>query len=140
MLRIYSPKAQFRWFNEIGVFIPLVESIDITAKILATDALLIQRKIAHYLVEARGARYLVIAKDNQSTLLGDIRLILKNRGQPDFQEQLTLAHGRLESRSIRTTTQLNDYLDFFCVGQVFAVERQSIEKKQARHPPKFSTA
>ena len=53
-------------------------------------------------------------------------------GPPDFQEPLTLAHGRLESRSIWTTTRLNGYLDFPYVGQVFAIERQSIEKKTAK--------
>ena len=32
-------------------------------------------------------------------------------------------HGRLEVRHIWTSTELNDYLDFPCVGQVFCVQR-----------------
>ena len=41
-------------------------------------------------------------------------------------------HGRIESRKIWTTTELNDYLDFPHVGQVFAIEVKSGRKKSAR--------
>jgi hypothetical protein len=43
-------------------------------------------------------------------------------------EPPTLAHGRIEQRSIWTTTRLNDYLDFPGVGQVFVIERPTLEK------------
>jgi predicted transposase YbfD/YdcC len=118
--------------NEIGMFIPLLEDFDIAGKTITADALLTQRKLARYLVEARGAHYLFTAKDNQPTLLADIRLMFEGRGKPDFREPLTLAHGRLESRAIWTTTRLNDYLDFPGVGQAFAIERQTIEKKTGK--------
>jgi len=118
--------------NEIGMFIPLVEGLDIAGKTLTADALLTQRKLARYLVKERAAHYLFTAKDNQSTLLADIRLIFKDRGQPDFQEPLTLEHGRLQSRAIWTSTRLNGYLDFPYVAQVFAIERKNIEKKTGK--------
>ena len=111
------------------MFIPLLEDFDIAGKTITADALLTQGKLARYLVEARGAHYLFTAKDNQPTLLADIRVMFEGRGKPDFREPLTLAHGRLESRAIWTTTRLNDYLDFPGVGQAFAIERQTIEKK-----------
>lgn len=38
-------------------------------------------------------------------------------------------HGRLELRSIQTSTVLNDYLDFPCVGQVFKITRTIVELK-----------
>jgi predicted transposase YbfD/YdcC len=38
-------------------------------------------------------------------------------------------HGRLETRRIWTTTELNDYLDFPHVGQAFVVERYCLETK-----------
>jgi hypothetical protein len=38
-------------------------------------------------------------------------------------------HGRLETRKIWTTTELNDYLDFPHVGQAFVVERWCLETK-----------
>ena len=115
------------------MFIPLLEGLDIAGKTVTADALLTQRKLARYLVEQRGAHYLFTAKDNQPTLLDDIRLLFEARGEPDFREPFTLEHGRLESRAIWTTTRLNDYLNFPYVGQAFLIERQSIEKKTGKH-------
>ena len=109
--------------------IPLLDGLDIAGKTVTSDALLTQRNLARYLVEQRGAHYLFTAKDNQPTLLADIRLFFENRGEPDFCEPLTLEHGRLESRAIWTTTRLNDSLNFPFVGQAFAIERLRIEKK-----------
>jgi len=114
------------------MFIPLLADLDIAGKTLTTDALLTQRKLARYLVEERAAHYVFTAKDNQPTLLADIRLLFEGRGQPDFQEPLTLEHGRLEARSIWTSTRLNHYLDFPNVAQVFAIERLRIEKKTGK--------
>jgi predicted transposase YbfD/YdcC len=111
--------------------IPLLASLDIRGKTITADALLTQRKIAAYVV-ARGAHYLFIAKDNQPTLLADIRLFFAMRGEPDFREPLNLKHGRLESRAIWTSTALNDYLNFPHVGQVFVIERQRIDKKTGK--------
>jgi predicted transposase YbfD/YdcC len=118
--------------NEIGMFIPLVDQIDITGKTVTTDALLTQRHLAHYLVAERKAHYLFTVKGNQPTLLDDIRLIFEGRGQPDFHVPPTLAHGRIESRKIWTSTALNDYLDFPLVGQVFVIERHTLEKKTGK--------
>ena len=42
--------------NEIGMFIPLVDAINIEGKDITADALLTQRKLAEYLV-GRGAHY-----------------------------------------------------------------------------------
>ncbi len=114
------------------MFIPLLADMDIANKTITADALLTQRKLARFLVEDRCAQYLFTAKDNQPTLLDNIRLLFEKRGQPDFREELTLAHGRLESRAIWTTTKLNDYLDFPHVGQVFAIERRTIKKKTGK--------
>lgn len=114
------------------MFIPVVEALDIDGKTITTDALLTQRKLAHYLVEERSAHNVFIAKDNQPSIAEDIRLAFENRGKPDYSEPFTLAHGRLESRSIWTSTQLNGYLNFPCVGQVFAIQRHTIIKKTGK--------
>lgn len=55
-----------------------------------------------------------------------------NRAEPDFRQAPTLAHGRLESRAIWTSTKLNDDLDFPGVGQAFVIEREVIYKKTGR--------
>lgn len=114
------------------MFIPLFEEMDIAGKTITTDALLTQRKLARYLVKERAAHYLFTVKDNQPTLRADIHLFFEDRGKPDFREPFTLEHGRLESRAIWTTTRLNDYLNFPYVGQAFAIERQTIEKKTGK--------
>jgi predicted transposase YbfD/YdcC len=114
------------------MLIPLLDGVDVAAKTITADALLTQRNLARYLVEERDAHYLFTVKDNQPTLLADIRLLFEARTEPDFREPLNLAHGRLESRAIWTTTALNDYLNFPYVGQVFAIERQRIEKKTGK--------
>ena len=41
-------------------------------------------------------------------------------------------HGRREKRSIWVSGELNDYLDFAGVAQVFAVRRETVEVKSAR--------
>ena len=94
--------------------------------------MLTQRTLARYLVEERNAHYLFTAKDNQPTVQEDIRLFFQNRGEPDFRQPFELEHGRLESRTIWTTTALNDYLNFPHIGQVFAIERQRIDKKTGK--------
>ena len=114
------------------MFVPLLEGLDVTGKTITADALLTQRTLARYLVEERNAHYLFTAKDNQPTVHEDIRLFFQNRGELDFRQPFELEHGRLESRTIWTTTALNDYLNFPHVGQVFAIERQRINKKTGK--------
>jgi predicted transposase YbfD/YdcC len=115
--------------------IPVLEPLDLTGKTITTDALLTQRKLAEYLLE-HDAHYVFTVKDNQPTLLEDIRLIFDGgRAQPDFREPPTLAHGRIEQRAIWTTTHLNDYLNFLNfpgVGQVFVIERHTVAKKTGK--------
>jgi predicted transposase YbfD/YdcC len=111
--------------------IPVLAPIDIAGKTITADALLTQRKLAEHLNE-RGAHSVFIAKDNQPQLAADIRLHFAARGEPDFRESPALQHGRIESRAIWTSTALNTYLDFPHVGQVFAIERETIEKKTGK--------
>ena len=113
------------------MIIPVLETLDISGKTITTDALLTQRKLAAYLLE-HDAHFVFTVKDNQPTLLADIRLIFEDRGQPDFREPPTLAHGRIEQRAIWTTTRLNEYLNFPGVGQAFVIERHTLEKKTGK--------
>ena len=106
-----------------------MEALDIADKTITGDALLTQRKLALYIVEDRKAHYVFTAKDNQPSLAEDIRLAFADRKNPDYSEPYTLEHGRIESRSIWTSTVLNDYLEFPFVGQIFAIQRHTINKK-----------
>jgi predicted transposase YbfD/YdcC len=117
--------------NEIGMAIPLLERCDIAGKDITGDALLTQRKLARHIVK-RKAHYHFTAKGNQPTLQRDIAALFDKRGAADFVEGPVLAHGRIETRRIWCSTALNNHLDFPYVGQVFAIERESITKKTGK--------
>ena len=117
-------RDELKQTNEIRMFIPVLDTLDIDRQTITADALLTQRKLARYLVEQRAAHDVLIAKNNQPTIAKAIHLLFEQRSEPDFREPYTLEHGRIESRSIWTSTALNDDLDFPCVGQVFAIQCQ----------------
>ncbi len=114
--------------NEIKMAIPLLDAIDIQDKDVSADALLTQRKLADYLVMERKAHYHFTVKGNQPGVLEDLAFYFRDRGKPHFVEYTPPDHGRIETRKIWTTTELNDYLDFPHVGQAFVVERHALEK------------
>ncbi len=118
--------------NEIKTAAPLLDVIDIQGKTITADALLTQRSFADYLVQERKAHYHFTAKGNQATLLNDIKLFFEDRKEPDFTDRSSGEHGRIEVRKIWTTTELNDYLEFPHVGQAFAIERHSTNKKTGK--------
>lgn len=118
--------------NEIGMVIPLLDAIDIQGKDITADALLTQRKLADYICLERNAYYHFTVKANQPTLLQDIQLYFQDRKEPDFITYDPPDHGRIETRKIWTTTELNHYLHFPHVGQAFVIERESIEKKTGK--------
>lgn len=109
--------------------IPLLEGLDLKDKDITADALLTQRKLADYLVRERHAHYHFTVKANQATLLNDIAFLFQDRRDPHFVTHDPPDHGRIETRKIWSSTELNGYLDFPHVGQVFAIERTSIDKK-----------
>lgn len=59
--------------NEIGLIKPLIDDIPAEGAVITADALLAQRDIARHIVEAKKAHYLFTVKDNQKTLLNDIK-------------------------------------------------------------------
>lgn len=109
--------------------IPLLDTLDLHDKDITADALLTQRKLADYLVDKRKAHFHFIVKANQASLLDDLVLLFKDRKHPDFVRLDPPDHGRIETRQIWTSTELNGYLDFPHVGQVFLIERIVVNKK-----------
>jgi len=61
--------------NEITAAQPLIEPFNLKGATITADALHTQRKFAEYLVKEKGADYVLIAKENQPTLLEDIKTI-----------------------------------------------------------------
>jgi predicted transposase YbfD/YdcC len=111
----------------------LLDAIDIEGKDITADALLTQRTIADYLVRNRHAHYHFTVKNNQPGLFEDIALYFEDRKNPDFVHSDPPDHGRIETRKIWTTTELNAYLDFPHVGQTFMVQRETTNKKSGEY-------
>jgi len=122
-------KDELKRTNEIKTAAPLLDAIDIAGKTITADALLTQRDFVNYLVEDRKADYHLTIKANQPTLLDDVMRHFDRRKKPDFVTPPVLTHGRIDTRKIWITESLNTYVNFPHVGQVFAIERESINKK-----------
>ena len=111
--------------------IPVLQTCNISGMDITGDALLTQRAIAAYIVQQH-AHYHFTVKGNQPTLENDIALVFKDRRTPDYTEVSPPEHGRIETRRIWCSAKLNGYLDFPHVGQVFLIERESIDKKSGK--------
>ena len=120
--------------NEIGVVRDLLSKLVVKGHVFTTDALLTQRELAADILE-RGGDYVFVVKRNQPQLHADIELLFESppplpRGAswPEV-ERSTAGHGRIERRSLTSSTLLNEYVDFPGVQQVFRVQRRVIEKR-----------
>ncbi len=118
--------------NEIKMAIPRLEAIEIRGKTISADALLTQRDLARYLVEERGAHDHFTVKGNQPHLLEATAFYFTHYDHPPNFTTTDGDHGRLETRKIWVTTELNDYLHFPHVAQAFMVERITREKKSGK--------
>ncbi len=119
--------------NEIKTAIPMLKSLNIQGKTITADALLTQRDIAKWLVEDNHAHYYFTVKGNQKTLFDDIVCHFNiAHKKPDYQITEDTNHGRIETRKIWTSIELNKYLLFPHIGQAFMVERTTIKKKTGK--------
>ena len=131
--------------NEISGAPTLLSCIDLRNKVVIGDAMHTQRQISIQIGTA-GGNYLWVVKGNQPQLLQDLQdwfeteiTLLPGMGCPpkDFRSATTTSkgHGRLEVRTLTTSSQLNDFLDWPFLQQVFKLERWvTIQKTgQTRH-------
>lgn len=119
--------------NEIVVAPKLLKCLDLHGKVVVGDAMQTQRALSVQIVEA-GGEFVWIVKDNQPNTRQAIEQLfapekpVPGLGCPpmDFRTAKTVGKsgGRLEERTITTSSLLNDYLDWPSVGQVFKLERR----------------
>lgn len=120
--------------SEIPAAPKLLKSIDLREKVVMGDALHTQRAVSIQIVEA-GGDYIWFAKGNQPQIEADIRLWFEPDPDPipgmaylpkDFEtaQRVNKSHGRLEQRTIIVSSQLNDFLDWPYVEQVFKLDRR----------------
>lgn len=120
--------------SELAVASRLLKHIDWKGKVLTGDALYCQRCLCQALRQA-GGDYLFLVKANQPQLLEEIRVLFappepaKRAGVgilrlPEQRAQTAeTAHGRVDIRSIRVSSELKGYSDWPGLEQVFEIRR-----------------
>jgi len=106
--------------NEITCFQPLLDTVDLTGVVVTADAIHTQRAHASYLVEERGADYLLIVKDNQPNLFTQLDSL--NWDTAPLHTNENKGHGRIERRTIQVQPAPEN-IDFPHAAQVFLIER-----------------
>jgi predicted transposase YbfD/YdcC len=119
--------------NEIPAAMRILRQLDLRGKIVTGDAMLAQRRLSAHIVEA-GGDYIWTIKGNQGRTQEDIELLFApepcvpgfSASHKDFRIARTVekGHGRLERRTLTTSSLLADYLNWPYVEQVFRIERQ----------------
>ncbi len=119
--------------NEIKFAPILLAPLPLHNKDITSDAINTQTEFARYLVEQRKAHYYLSVKANQPTLLEDIKVHFSTvKGSADYEDKVSIGHGRIEKRRIWTTARLNEYVTFPHVGQVYRIEREITDKKSGQ--------
>lgn len=121
--------------NEIGAVDDLLVDLLIAGRVFTMDALHTQRDTAQTIV-AHQADYVMLVKPNQPQLYDDIATLFTDPQAKAFLEDqagtVEKGHGRLEIRTLQTSTALNDYLEWPGVQQVFRLDRQVTLLKAGR--------
>jgi len=121
--------------NEIGAAPQVLKRLDLQGKIVTGDAMFAQRTLSGLIVEA-GGEYLWTVKDNQSQLKADIELLFAGDHEcvpgfspapTDFQtaQQVNGGHGRIEKRTLTTSSLLKETCTWPGAEQVFKLERET---------------
>ena len=119
--------------SEVSAAPTLLDWIDLRNKVVIGDALHTQRQISIRIGKA-GGHFLWTVKGNHPQLLQDLEdwfddrvPLLPGQGCPpkDFRSATVSSkgHGRLEVRTLTTSSQLNDFLDWPFLQQVFQLKR-----------------
>lgn len=121
--------------NEIVAAPQILKLLDLKGAIVIGDAMHTQREVSLQIVKA-GGNFVWTVKGNQPRTEWAIQRLFAaevgylKQGKPLSQtvqyacQPITKAHGRIEKRSILVSQELNDYLDWPHVAQVFRIERE----------------
>jgi predicted transposase YbfD/YdcC len=111
--------------NEIPMFAPLLDRVDLAGAVVTADALHAQRAHAQYLAGQRGAHYLITVKGNQPGLRAQLAG-LPWRQVPVAHDTREKGHGRAERRTVKITA--------VAAGLAFPHAAQAIQIVRRRRP------
>lgn len=108
--------------NEIKAVPALLQGRDLQGVVITSDALLTQRALAQQILDQKG-HYFMVVKRNHPDLYEDLALLFTEPswGPGDDRRYYTTrdwGHGRTETRTLTTSEQLRDYLDWPGAQQV----------------------
>lgn len=120
--------------SEIPAAPQLLKKIDLRDMVVMGDALHTQRETSIQIVDS-GGEYIWFVKGNQPQMEENIRLWFEPDPDPipgmanlpkDFEtvKEVRKGHGRLEERTVTVSSQLNDFLGWPYLEQVFKLERR----------------
>jgi predicted transposase YbfD/YdcC len=125
--------------NEIVVAPKILKQVNLSGAIVIGDAMHAQREASAQIVES-GGDYIWTIKGNQPRTEWAIQKLFVHevcnlkQGAPrskhcQMVSQVHKGHGRIEKRTIMVSTELNDYLDWPYVAQVFRLEHEVWHEK-----------
>jgi predicted transposase YbfD/YdcC len=125
--------------NEIVVAPKILQQVNLSGAIVIGDAMHAQRQASAQVVQA-GGDYVWTVKGNQPRTEWAIEKLFVHevcnlkKGAPLSKYcrrgwKVHKGHGRIEKRTILVSTELNDYLDWPYVAQVFRLEREVWHEK-----------
>jgi len=140
---VLAEAAVDRKENEIVVAPKILKQVNLSGAIVIGDAMHAQREVSAQIVES-GGEYVWTIKGNQARTEWAIKKLFVHevchlkQGAPlskncRMVSRVHKGHGRIEKRTIMVSTELNDYLDWPHVAQVYRLEREVWhEKHQGR--------
>lgn len=118
--------------NEIKQAPELLKQVALNGTIVLGDAMQTQRDLSQQIVDAQGDFIWKVKGNQPKTEWAIAKLFVPEvcqlqKGQPLSQHcqmatTVTKGHGRIEKRTLLTSTQLNDYVDWPALAQVFRLE------------------
>jgi predicted transposase YbfD/YdcC len=127
--------------NEIVKAPQALKSVEISQKVITTDAMHTQRGLATQILEAHG-EYVFPVKENQPQLYKNIQALFApeypkpgfGKIQTDFliAQKVDKGHGRIELRTLTTSEMLNTYSGWPGLAQVYRLERQFQWRRNGR--------
>ena len=114
--------------NEIKLFCPLLENLDLSGALVTADAMHAQRGHARFLVEEKHADFLLYVKENQPSLYNEV-VCTPPEAFGEAYTETGKGHGRAEARTIRVAATPDGLVEFPHVKAVVRIDREVHDAK-----------